>query len=54
MKLLSGKGGYLLGWSVEDKQIVGEDAMKLGAPLESAKNLYYDLQLQYKQIEGRL
>ena len=54
MKLLSGKSGYLLGWSDEDKQIGGEDAMKLGAPLESAKNLYYDLQLQYKQIEGRL
>ena len=32
----------LLGWSDEDKQIGGEDAMKLGAPLvlESANNLY--------------
>ena len=51
MKLLSGKSEYLLGWSDEDKRIGGEDAMKLGAPLESANNLYHDLQLQYKQIE---
>ena len=48
-KLLTGNSGYLLGWSDEDKQIGGEDAMKLGASLESANNLYYDLQLQYKQ-----
>ena len=48
-KLLSGKIGYLLGWSDEDKQIGGEDAMKLGAPLESAKNLYHDLQFMYKK-----
>ena len=48
-KLLAGNTGYLLGWSDEDKQIGGEDAMKLGAPLASANNLYYDLQLQYKQ-----
>ena len=54
MKLLSGKIGYLLGWSDEDKQIGGEDAMKLGAPLESANNLYHDLQLQYKQTETQL
>ena len=51
-KLLGCNTGYLLGWSDEDKQISGEDAMKLGAPLEFANNLYYDLQLQYKQIEG--
>jgi len=38
----------LLGWSDEDKQ--SKDAMKLGAPLEAAYNLYYDLQLKYKQI----
>ena len=50
-KLLTGNSGYLLGWSDEDKQIGGEDAMKLGTPLESANNLYYDLQLQYKQIK---
>ena len=49
---MSGNTAYLLGWSDEDKQIGGEDAMMLGGPLESANNLYYDLQLQYKQIEG--
>ena len=48
-KLLAGNTGYLLGWSDEDKQIGGEYAMKLGAPLESATNLYHDLQLTYKQ-----
>ena len=51
-KLLAGNTGYLLGWSDEDKQIGGEDAMKLGAPLASAKNLYHDLQSQYKQTES--
>ena len=49
-KLLSGNTRYLLSWSDEDKKFCGEDAMKLGAPLECAYNLYYDLQLQYKQI----
>ena len=34
-KLLSGNSGYLLGWSDEDKQIGGEDAMKLGAPVQT-------------------
>ena len=48
IKLLSCNGEYLLAWSDEDKQIGGEDAMKLGAPLESATNLYHDLQLMYK------
>ena len=43
-KLLAGNTGYLLGWSDEDKQISGENAMKLGAPLERTHNLYYDLQ----------
>ena len=38
-KLLGGNTGYLLGWSDENKQIGGEDAMKLGAPLASADNL---------------
>ena len=51
-KLLAGNTGYLLGWSDEDKQIGDKDAMKLGAPLESANDLYYDLQLQYKQTES--
>ena len=51
-KLLAGNTGYLLGWSDEDKQIGGEDAMKLGAPLASANDLYYDLQSQYKQTES--
>ncbi|XP_065899401.1 uncharacterized protein [Dysidea avara] len=48
-KLLAGSGtyGYLLGWSDEDRQTGGEDAMKLGAPLESTKNLYNDLQHTY-------
>ena len=42
-KLLAGNTGYLLCWSNEDKQIAisGEDAMKLGATLVSADNLYY-------------
>jgi len=46
-KLLAGNGSYLLCWSDEDKQIGGEDAMKLGAPLSSAKDLYNDLQHTY-------
>ena len=49
-KLLSGNSGYLLGCSDEDKQIGGKDAMKLENPLHCANNLYYDLQMQYKQI----
>ena len=40
-------GVYLLGWSNEDKQIGGEDAMKLGAPLQCTHNLYLDLQQTY-------
>ena len=47
-KLLSCNSGYLLGWSDEDKQTGGEGAMKLGAPLESAINLYCHLQIMYK------
>ena len=47
-KLLTGNGNYLLGWSDEDKQVAGEDDMKLGAPLECANNLYYDLHCQCK------
>ena len=47
-KLLSGSSEYLLGWSDEDKQIGGEDATKLGATLESASNLYSDLQQSYQ------
>jgi len=38
-----------LQWSDEDKQIGGEDAMKLGGPLGFAKDLYYDLQMTYRQ-----
>jgi len=48
-RLLAGDSGYLLSWSDGDKQIGGMDAMKLGAPLENAYNLYYDLQMQYKK-----
>jgi len=48
-KLLAGNGNYLLGWSVDDKEVAGEDGMKLGAPLGFAKNLYSDIQLMYKQ-----
>jgi len=47
-KLLAGNVNYLLGWSDEDKQVAGEDGMKLGAPLDSTNNLYYDLQSMYK------
>ena len=46
-KLLFGGSEYLLGWSDEDKQSASEDAIKLGAPLESASCLYLDLQQQY-------
>ena len=49
MEVLAGDNEHLLGWSDEDKKIGGENAMKLGAPLKHGKNLYYDLQLQYKQ-----
>ena len=48
MKLLSGHSGYLLRWSDGDKEIAGEDATKLGAPLENACNLYTDLQQTYQ------
>lgn len=48
-EVLAGNSESLLGWSDEDKQIGGEDAMKLGAPLKNGSNLYFDLQLQYKQ-----
>ena len=49
--VLAGNVGYLLGWNDEDKQICGEEAMTLGAPLESANNLYYDLQLTYMHTQ---
>jgi len=48
-KLLAENGHFLLSWSDEDKQVAGEDGIKLGAPLENAKNLYPDLQSTYKQ-----
>jgi len=47
-KLLASNGNYLLGWSDKDKQVAGEDGIKLGAPLGVAKNLYPDLQCIYK------
>jgi len=50
MQLLAGNHNYLLGWSDEDKKYGGEDATKLGVPLEYANNLYYDLQMKYKQF----
>ena len=49
VKVLAGDNKHLLSWSDEDKQIGGENAMTLGAALEHGNNLYYDLQLQYKQ-----
>jgi len=45
-KLLA-NGSYLLGWSDDDKQIGGEDAIKLGGPLDHVNNLYDDLQQKY-------
>ncbi|XP_065899226.1 uncharacterized protein [Dysidea avara] len=49
-QLLTGNYSYVLGWSDEDKQYGGEDAMKLGGHLECANNLYYDLQMKYKEL----
>ena len=48
-EVLASDSECLLGWSDEDKQMGGENAMKLGAPLENGNNLYYDLQMQYRQ-----
>ncbi|XP_065899217.1 uncharacterized protein [Dysidea avara] len=48
-QLLSGNHNYLLGWSDEDKQYGGEEAMKLGGRAECTNDLYYDLQLQYNR-----
>jgi len=48
IELLAGNRSYLLGWSDEDREIASKDASKLGAPLESANNLYYDLQTTYR------
>jgi len=50
-QLLASNHNYLLGWSDEDKQHGGEDAMKLGGCLQSANNLYDDLQLLYARME---
>ncbi|XP_065900392.1 uncharacterized protein [Dysidea avara] len=50
-QLLSGNHNYLLGWSDEDKQYGGEEAMKLGGRAECTNDLYYDLQLQYNRKE---
>ena len=43
-KLLAGN---VFDWSENDKLTCGENSMKLGAPLELAANLYYDLQHLY-------
>ena len=37
--VLAGYVGYLLRWNEEDKQVCGEEAMTLVAPLESTNNL---------------
>ncbi|XP_065899762.1 sushi, von Willebrand factor type A, EGF and pentraxin domain-containing protein 1-like isoform X2 [Dysidea avara] len=47
-KALTTNGKYLLGLSEENKQTAGEDALKLGAPLESGYNLFVNLQQLYK------
>ena len=46
--MLAKDGRHLLAWSDEDQQAAGEDGMKLGAPLQSATNIYPDLQCMYK------
>ena len=51
MSVLAGSTEYLLGWSDEDKQACSKEAMTLGAPLETAKDLYYDLQLTYRHTQ---
>jgi len=48
VKVLTTNGKYLLGWSEEDKQTAGEDAMKLGASLDNGYNLFVNLQQMYK------
>ncbi|XP_065899211.1 uncharacterized protein [Dysidea avara] len=50
-QLLAGNHNYVLGWSDEDKQYGGEEAMKLGGRLECTNNLYDDLQLLYARME---
>ena len=47
-EVLAGDSECLLSWSVEDRQFSGENAMKLGAPLDNGNNLYTDLQMQYR------
>ena len=47
-KVLTTNGNYLLGWSEEDKQTAGKDALKLGAPLECGHKLFINLQQTYK------
>ena len=51
LNVLAGNFGYLLGWSEEDQKICSKEAMTLGAPMESANDLYYDLQLTYKYTQ---
>jgi len=49
VNVLSSKDGFLLGWFDDNKQACSKEAITLGAPLESAENLFNDLQLTYKQ-----
>ena len=51
VNILAGNNGYLLGWSDEDKKISDKEAMTLGAPLNTANDLYYDLQLTYMHTQ---
>lgn len=46
MKFLAGNYN-VFDWSDDDKMSCSEDGMKLGAPLESTTNLYFDLQHSY-------
>ena len=41
-------GASSLTWNDEDIKIAGEMATKLGNPLSDGCNLFYDLQLKYK------
>ena len=51
VSVLAGNSEYLLGWSDEDKQSCSKDAMALTAPLETANDLYYDLQSTYMHTQ---
>ena len=51
VSVLAGNSEHVLGWSDEDKQVCSKEAITFGAPLESANNLYYDLQLTYMHTQ---